>query len=93
MIQLGLPFQHLQLDEGAQAGEDVIGLRPDGVGRRAFERGVLLQGLVERFNRPSFVIERGDPIAGECGVAGDQKQYTDAAIFVRKDLLDQQFSI
>ena len=52
MVQLGLSLQHLQFDEGTQASEDVVGLGSDRVGRRAFERGILLQGLVEGFNGP-----------------------------------------
>ena len=71
MIQLRLALEHLKLDKRTQAGEDVVSLRGDGVGRRAFERCILLQGLVIRFNRPSFLIERGDPIIGERGVTSD----------------------
>ena len=52
MVQLGLSLEHLQFAEGTQAGEDVGGLRPECVGRRAFERGVVLEGLAEGFNGP-----------------------------------------
>ena len=74
MIKLGLSLEHLKLDKRTQAGEDVICLGCDRVHRRAFERGILLQGLMERLNGPSFLIERGDAIIGEHGVTADHAQ-------------------
>ncbi len=43
-----------------------------------------------RFHVPSFLIDGGDVVVGQRGIAGDQIENARAAIFVYEDLLDEE---
>src|ERR671914_1724707 len=44
----------------------------------------------DTFHVPPFLIDGGNVVEGQRGIAGDQIQHTRAAVFVCEDLLDQQ---
>jgi len=68
----------------------MVGLGANGSRRRLFERSVLLQGLVERFDVPPFAVDVHDLAAGEVGLTAHQILDAGAPVFVCEDLLDQR---
>ena len=68
----------------------MIGLGGDGLGRRFFQRSILLEGFMIGFHVPSFTIDGGHLVRTKAGVAGHQILNTRTTIFVCEDLLEQQ---
>ena len=90
MVQTGGLGEQFQLDIPAESRKQVVGLRSDGARVRLFERNVLLQGLMERFDIPPFTVEVDDGVAYERGLAAHQILDAGTPVFVGEDLLDQR---
>ena len=74
MVHLRGYLHPLQLHERPDRGEDVIGLRPDGLGRRPGECGVYLQRLMVLLHFPPSLVDRGHPLVIEGQLAANQIQ-------------------
>jgi ISXO2-like transposase domain len=90
MVQTGRLGEQLQLDISAESSKQAVSLRSDGLRGRVFERSVLLQRFMERFDIPPFAVDRRDLVAGEGGLTGHQIVDAARAVFVGEDLLDQR---
>ena len=64
----------------------MVVLGSDASERRFAQCSVLLERLVENFNRPPFLVDRKNGIPFEGCVAASQIEYPRAAILVLKDL-------
>ena len=89
VVTLGVQAQPLPLNEGGQAGEDVVPLGSHGLGGRLGKRQVALEGLVVRFDFPPSVVDRRELPGRKRRVAGDQIDQAHAAVPVREDLPHQ----
>ena len=90
MVQTGRLGEQFQLDISAESRKQVVGLYSDGVRGRLFERNVLLQRFMERFDIPPFTVEVDDGVARERGLAAHQILDAGTPVFVGEDLLDQR---
>ncbi len=68
----------------------MISLGGDSLSGRLFKGSILLEGFMVRFHVPSLTIDSGDLVEGQGRIAGHQILNARTAIFVCKDLLDQQ---
>ena len=57
MIFLGLHFQRLQLEMRIDGGKEMVVLAPHGFGRRLGQGGIGLNGFMELFYFPPFLVD------------------------------------
>ena len=90
MIQLGFPFQPLQVDKAAESGKEGIGLSRDGLRGGLGQRDVLVERRMTPLHFPSCRIDRGPLVHRHGGLAGDQREHPLVAVLVCEDWLDEQ---
>ena len=66
----------------------MIGLSDHGLRRRFGQRGSLLQRLMKAFPGPALLLEGGEVVEGQRGVAGDQIPHPRATVSGCEDWLD-----
>ena len=57
MVELMLDLEQFKLEERIDGREKVVALGPDGMGRRAGQAGVRLDGFVEDLDVPPFLVD------------------------------------
>ena len=82
-------LQQLKLDIPTQRSKQMVDLGADCVSGRAFQRSVLLEGLMILFHVPPSVVDCGDLVEGACHIRAHQILGGLATIFVYEELLGQ----
>jgi len=90
MIVAGSEPQALELEVGAQTGEEMVALRSLPAGRGLLQRGVLFKRFVIDLDTPPFLIERRDLVISARQIVGDQIAQARRAVSVFEDFFGQQ---
>ena len=69
MVKLMLCLEQFKLEERIDGREKVVALRPDGMGRRACQPGVGLDGFMKDLDVPPFLVDCRDAVVIEQEVA------------------------
>ena len=89
MVELVLERKVFQPECGVDRQEDMVALCPEPLGRRLGQGRIGLEGLMEDFHFPPFLVDRLNRRWVAVEVATSQVQNPGAAVLVRKDLAAQ----
>ena len=90
MVELVFNRQALQPECGVDRQEDMVALGPDPLGRGLGQGRIGLEGFVEDFHFPPFLVDCFNRRLVAVEVATRQIQNPGTTVFVRKDLAAQQ---